>query len=77
MIEILKRVTPDELLQQVWLINDKGERRTAEKLTFTKQNEVVCLFPRLANQGQLLITPANKKFHFELDEKLFRKEAGR
>src|SRR6201999_2826344 len=46
-IEILKRVTQDELLQQVWLTNDKGERRNAEKVTFTKRNEVVFLFPRL------------------------------
>lgn len=75
MIEILKRVTQDELLQQVWLTNDKGERRSAEKVTFTKRNEVVFLFPRLSDQGQPLITPANKKFYFEFDEKLFRKEA--
>lgn len=73
-IEILKRVSEDELLKQVWLTNDKGERRNAEKLTFTKRNEVVFLFPRLNDQGQPLITAANKKFYFELDEKLFRKE---
>ena len=74
-IEILKRVPQDELLQQVWLTTDKGERRNPEKLTFTKRNEVVFLFPRLTGQGQPLITSANKKFHFEIDEKLFRKEA--
>jgi len=73
-IEILKRVTQDELLKQVWLTNDKGERRNAEKVTFTKRNEVVFLFPRLGDRGQPLITAANKKFYFELDEKLFRKE---
>lgn len=73
-IEILKRVPQDELLKQVSLTNDKGERRNAEKLTFTKQNEVVFLFPRLNDQGQPLITAANKKFYFEVDEKVFRKE---
>lgn len=75
-IEILKRVPQDELLQQVWLVNDKGQRRAAEKLSFTKRNEIVFLFPRFDDQSKPLITTANKKFHFELDEKLFRKEAG-
>ncbi|HKV36435.1 MAG TPA: hypothetical protein VJP89_18995 [Pyrinomonadaceae bacterium] len=72
-IEILKRVTQDELLKQVWLTNDKGERRNAEKVTFTKRNEVVFLFPRLNDHGLPLITAANKKFYFEFDEKVFRK----
>ncbi len=74
-VALLKRVPDDELLQRVSLSNDNGERRTAVKLTFTKRNEVVFLFPRFDDQGKPLITASNKKFYFEVDQHLFRKEA--
>jgi hypothetical protein len=72
---LLKRVPDAELRGRVSLSNDKGERRTAAKLTFTKRNEVVCFFPRFDDQGKPLITSSDKKFYFEVDDYLFRKEA--
>ena len=74
-VALLKRVPDAELQRRVSLSNDKGERRTAVKLTFTKRNEVVFLFPRFDDQGKPLITASNMKFYFEVDEYLFRKEA--
>jgi hypothetical protein len=66
---------PDaEIEKRVMLSNDKGERRMAIKHTFQKRNEVVFFFPRLDEQGKPLITQSNKKFRFEIDEHVFRKE---
>lgn len=65
---LLKRVPEDELLQHVSLSNDKGERRNAARVLFTKRNEVLFLFPRFDAQRNPLITVANKKFYLDFDE---------
>jgi hypothetical protein len=59
-VALLKRVSSDELQQNVSLSNDKGQRRTAVSVKFTKPNEVVFLFPRFDDQGKALITDANR-----------------
>lgn len=70
---LLKRVPESELLQHVSLSNDKGQRRNAVRVTFTKRNEVLFLFRRFDDQGNALITTANKKFHLDFDEFVFDK----
>lgn len=74
-VAILKRFPRDELLRHVSLTNDKGERRASVNVSFTaKRNEIVFLFPRFDDQGQPLLTEANKKFTFDIALDVFKKE---
>lgn len=72
-VALLKRVPEAELVQHVSLLNDKGVRRNAARVSFTKRNEVIFLFRRLDERQQPLITVANKNFHLEFDEFLTNK----
>jgi len=74
-VEVLKRLPEDELLRHVSLSNDKGERRNAARVTFTRAHEIVLLFRRVDEHGNPLITPANKKFVIEFDD-YFEKKTG-
>jgi len=49
-------------------LNDKGERRNATRVSFTKRNEILFLFPRFDDQRNPLITGANKKFYLDFDD---------
>jgi hypothetical protein len=73
-VALLKNLPDGEIEKRVMLSNDKGERRMAIKHAFQKRNEVVFFFPRLDGQGKPLITQSNKKFRFEIDDYVFRKE---
>lgn len=67
-----------EVKPYIHLRNDKGERR--ELVGFVppegKAKEAMFVFRRLDDQGKLLVTPDNRKFYFEIDEKLFKDTAG-
>jgi hypothetical protein len=73
-VALLKNLPDGEIEKRVMISNDKGERRMAVKHIFQQRNEVVFLFPRLDEQGKPLITQSNKKFRFEIDEHVFRRE---
>ena len=74
-VAVLKRFPREELLRQISLTNDKGERRAAINVSFTaKRNEIVFLFPRFDDQGKPLLTEANKKFTFDVAPEFFKKE---
>ena len=75
-VEVMKRLPEDELLQHVSLSTDKGERRNAARVVFTKRHEAVLLFRRKGENGNTLITPANKKFSLEFDDYLSKKTEG-
>lgn len=75
-VDVVKRVPEDELLRQVSLSNDKGERRNATRVVFTPRHEMVFFFRRVDEHGSALITPANKKFSVEFDDKLSKKTEG-
>jgi hypothetical protein len=75
-VDVVKRLPEDELLRQVSLLNDKGERRNAARVMFTPRNEMVFLFRRVDEHGSALITPANKKFSIEFDDYLSKKTEG-
>ena len=75
-VEVMKRVPEDELLQHVFLSNDKNERRNAARVIFTPRHEMVFLFRRVDEHGNTLITPANKKFSIEFDDYLAKKTEG-
>jgi hypothetical protein len=72
-VERLKEVPEDELLRHVSLLNDKGERRNAARIVFTQKHEVVFLFRRSDDSGNLLITASNKKFYVDFDKYLSTK----
>ena len=72
-VETLKSVPEDELLQHMWLANDKGERRNAARVVFTSKHEVIVLFRRLDEHRNPLITPTNKKFTVEFDNFISKK----
>jgi len=72
-VAIMKRLPEAELLQHVSLLNDKGVRRNAERVLFTKKNEVVFLFRRFDDQGKALINAGDKKFYVDFDEFLTKK----
>jgi hypothetical protein len=67
-----------EVKPYIHLTNDKGERRALVGFVPPdgKGKDAMFVFPRLDDQGKLLITPANRKFHFEIDEQLFKDMAG-
>ena len=67
-VGLLKRLPDDELRRHVSLLNDKGERRNATRVSFTKRNEILFLFPRFDDQRNPLITGANKKFYLDFDD---------
>lgn len=69
-VGLLKSVPEDELPQHVTLTSDKGERRKAARVSFSKRNEALFLFKRLDDQGHPLITVSNKKFKLEFDDYL-------
>lgn len=75
-IEILKGLPEDELLRHVSLVNDKGERRDAARVMFTKGHEVLFLFRRSDEQGHPLITTSNKKFYVDFDKYVAKKAEG-
>jgi hypothetical protein len=76
-VQVLKRgLTEDELIRHVSLSNDKGDRRDAARAVFTLKNEIVFMFRRMDEHGNILITPANKKFTIQFDDFLAKKSGG-
>ena len=72
-VELLQGIPEDELLGHVSLLNDKGERRNAERVQFTQQHEIVFFFRRLDDAGNPLIKPSDKKFYVDFDKYLSKK----
>jgi len=73
----LKNLSLAELKSNVYLSNDKGERRDIIQFIAPKGEgkEAMFVFPRLDNQGNALITRGNKNFYFKIEAKLFDKRS--
>jgi len=73
----LKSLSLTDLKPYVHLINDSGEHR--EIVGFIppagEAGEAMFVFPRMDNQGKLMILPGDKKFHFKIDSEVFKKMA--
>jgi len=71
----LRNVPIDVLKANVYLSNDKGDRRYLVRFITpkTEYSEAMFVFPRLDLQGKPLITQANKKFYFKIEETVFDK----
>lgn len=74
-VAIMKSIPADELLQHISIANDKGERRNATRVLFSK-DEAVFLFRRIDDSGKPLIAATNKKFYVDFDEFLSKKTEG-
>jgi hypothetical protein len=73
-IGTLKSFTVEDLKLNVYLANDKGERRELVRFIPPKGEgkEAMFVFPRHDSQGRALITRDNKEFHFRIEDKLFK-----
>jgi hypothetical protein len=70
---IFQQTTMEDLKDNVWLINDKGERRELVQFTPPKGqgDSAYFFFARKDDKGNLLLTPDNKDFKFVFSNNFF------
>jgi len=73
----LTNLSIDDLKSNVYLVNDRGQRRDIVHFIPPKGNgtEAMFVFPRLDGQGKALITRDNKNFYFKIEERIFDKRS--
>jgi hypothetical protein len=76
-VQVLARASMEELKRHVHLVNDKGEERKLAQFVPPKKEgaEAMFVFERFDEHGKALISMANKRFFFRIDEKLFEKRS--
>ena len=70
---VFQRMTLEQLKGNVWLANDKGERRELVQFIPPKDDKdmAVFFFARLDEKGNPLLTPESKRFEFVFNNTFF------
>lgn len=76
-IGMLENLSLADVKPYVRLVNDSGDQRELVHFVPPKEpgGEAMFVFPRFDANGKALVSTANKKFQFKVDEKLFEKRS--